>query len=140
MISNEIVQAAITAYLKADANVIAALGGSADEIREAQWQGTTFNYPAVRVQLQTQIPEGELLCDIGRIPIAILCYSESNSSMQADQIAGIINTALNGKTFTQITSLGSVRFAMFRSQGLISAVREDIRTWRSEATFDVLVE
>ena len=58
MISNDLVQAAIVAKLKADTTLVAWLTARSaeNEIRESQWQGTVFSFPAVRVELGTQEP------------------------------------------------------------------------------------
>lgn len=133
MISNEIVQAALVTTLKANILITTLLSGGADEIREDQWQGTTFTYPAIRVDLGRQVPE---ICDVSRQRINILCFSENASSKEADILAGTVNSSLDGRVFV----MGSFRFSMIASAGLIPAIRQDERTWRSEATFDLLIE
>jgi hypothetical protein len=118
--------------LKSKADIVAYLDDSG-EIKEDQWQGTTFVYPAVRVDLGTQLPIGD--CDTADITFSILCFVEDASSLNADGLAGVVNNDLHKKAFTK----NSVRFSIY-SQGLIPAIRMDERTWRSEATFHATVE
>src|SRR5512144_3108228 len=101
MISNDLIQAAIISKLLTDTALIAWLTarGVADEIREAQYQGTEFNFPCVRVQVGSQQPDGNGPCytTTGETPFTIYCYSEADSSQQSDQLAGLVDDALLGK-------------------------------------------
>lgn len=134
MIRNDELQAALVARLKANTIITPLLGSGmyADEtwerdIREDQWQGTSFAYPNIRVRLLPTSPLGDRECSQLRFSVSILAFSEAGSSMEADQIAGIINNELHGKTFTSNSIEISLRLA-----SLIPAVRSDDRTWRSE--------
>jgi hypothetical protein len=135
MIRNDQVQAAIIARLKANATIKALVvsGTFQDEtwdadIREDQWQGTTFGYPNIRVRLLPATPLGDKDCSLIRFSVSLMAFSEEGSSLEADQIAGIINNELHGKTFTS----NNIEISL-RSASLIPAVRTDTRTWRSEA-------
>lgn len=134
MIANDILQKVIVARLKADAPLVAALNGSDEEVREQQWQGRNFTYPAVRVALGTQAPRIEMTpCEWARLSFSILCLSEERSSQQTDNIAGLVNAALHNKAWT-VTADG-FRFHFIRSAGLNSAIRMSERVWRAEAFF-----
>lgn len=127
---NDLIKSAIVAYLKSQATVLAELKDT-DEIREEQWQGSTFTYPNIRVRLISNIPL-ENNCDGSTVVMSILAFSEEASSHEADRIAGIINTALcgseeKGKSFVY----QSIRFSTFPNN-LIPAIRSDKNTWRSE--------
>ena len=127
---NDLIQSAIVAYLKSQTTVLAELKDT-DEIREDQWQGSTFTYPNIRVRLISNIPL-ENNCDGSTVVMSILTFSEEASSHEADRIAGIINTALcgseeKGKSFVY----QSIRFSTFPNN-LIPAIRQDKNTWRSE--------
>lgn len=127
---NDLIQSAIVAYLKSQATILAELPDD-DEIREEQWQGSTFTYPNIRVRLISNIPL-ENNCDGSTVVMSILAFSEEASSHEADRIAGIINTALcgseeKGKSFVY----QSIRFSTFPNN-LIPAIRQDKNTWRSE--------
>jgi hypothetical protein len=54
-------------------------------------------------------------------------YSEKASSIEADQIAGIIGTTIHGKQFVA----NALNFSVI-STNVIPAFRSDERTWRSE--------
>jgi len=132
MLDNDDIQTGLVAYLKAQTTVVALLA-SGTSIKEDQWQGTTFVYPAVRVDLGPQLPKAN--CNASDVTFSILCYSEDPSSREGDELAGTVNNTLHIKAFTN----RSVRFSIY-SQVLIPAIREDDRTWRSEATFHATVE
>lgn len=131
MISFDLLQAAIVAALKADAPLVAVVG---DEIRESQWQGTDFVYPGVRVELYSGTPIGEKCVDThSLVGFTILCYSENDSSQEADQIAGLVVTALYLETLTAATFYsGLIRIS---GPGVRSARRMIERIWRSEVEF-----
>ena len=134
MIRNDQIQSALISKLKANTTItpLLASGTYADEtwerdIREDQWQGTAFGYPNVRVRLLPSSPIGDKDCSIVKFSVSFLVFSESGSSLEADQIAGIINNELHGKTFTSNSIVISLRL-----ESLIPAIRSDINTWRSE--------
>lgn len=134
MIRNDQIQTAIISRLKANTTITPLIvsgtfqDGTWDyDFREDQWQGTTFAYPNIRVKMLPTTPLGDKDCSLVRFSVSLLVFSESGSSLQADQIAGIINNELHGKTFTSNNIEISLRLA-----SLIPAVRSDTRTWRSE--------
>jgi len=131
MIGNDIVQAAIIAKMKGNGAIIAVLNSS-NEIKEAQWQGVSFLYPAVRVNIGTQSNDrGSPFCNFGYLPFSVKVFSEQESSLQADNIMGIINTQLHGSY--------AVGTAMILNQieciGLIGAIRISGQLWQSQADF-----
>ena len=92
MIANNNIQAAIITKLKADTDLVAWLTArsASNEIRESNWQGAAFTYPAVRVQTGTQQPgpdTSHCYLTTSEIPFTVLCFSESDSSQQADILA-----------------------------------------------------
>lgn len=127
--SNNEVKAGLVAKLKADATLLAELSSSAD-IKEAQWQGTEFVYPAVRVRLfANDSPNND--CEYNIVNGSIMVFSEEYSSLEADRIAGIIRTILHKKSF----SSSGVAFTGMRVTNLVPAIRQDENTWRSEVLF-----
>lgn len=133
MISNEILQKALIARMKVNTGIIAVLNG-ATEVREQQWQGRAFTYPAVRLALGTQAPRIEMeICTWSRLSFSILCLSENRSSKQSDQLAGAVNTAFHKTAWT--VAADGFRFHQVRSAGLNSAIRMSERVWRAEAFF-----
>ena len=125
MIGIDSVREALIDYLKSKATITTALGGST-EIREREWQGTEFTYPNVRVAIVRMVPQLAGECNIFDCPFVISVRSELAQSSQADNIAGIINTALHRRSFEQ----NGVRFMVWTT--LVEAIREDTRTWRAQ--------
>ena len=126
MISNNEIQEALIIELQAETTVLVELSDT-DEIREDQWQGTEFSYPAIRVKMISNKPLVASGCDQTKISVGLEVFSEDASSMQADRIAGIIQDALHDKPFSQ----GSLLIAL-RTNDLIPAMRSNVRTWKSE--------
>lgn len=136
MFRNDIIQAALVAYLKANADIIAELtagGTSADEVREDDWQGVEFKYPDIRVNIISNVSLGDN-CNASRVVVSFMVFTESSSSQQSDRIAGIINDELNNKSFTS----NNIAFSPTITN-LVPATRRDARTWMSEARFTMLV-
>lgn len=127
MLSNDEIQAAIIAKLKGNANIVAELASSA-EIKEDQYQGTGFVYPGIRVKLNSNEPlTQDENCHHTRIGLDILVFTEDDSSLESDRIAGIIHDELHSKQFT----INGIAISL-RTTNLVPAIRSDIRTWRSQ--------
>jgi len=136
---NDEVQAAIIAYLKANATILAELvdihgDPVPEEIREDQWQGENFSYPNIRVRLISNVPLLDEQCDFSTLTVSIMVFSEEASSQEADRIAGIIHGIMHQRSFEQ----NSIAFTL-RTTNLIPAVRQDIRVWRSEVLMSGIV-
>lgn len=132
MISPELIQAAIISHLKADAALVAWLTARsvANEIRESNWQGGAFSYPAVRAEAGSQLPgPAASVCYLttGEVPFTLLSFDESDSSKEADTLAGMVNAALIGKRITG-TGFNSL---VIQSDGLTHATRTAERVWRA---------
>lgn len=136
MISNNSIQAALITYLKANSSLLAKLSSSAD-IKESQWQGTDFIYPAVRIDLGTQVPEGNPLCNYSSLPITVQVFTEDASSLNCDTIAGIIGNILHGVNFHDTPN--KVTFVRLTVIGLVGAIRRDNLTWYSEVSARALI-
>ena len=132
MIPNDDVQAGLITKLKADTDLTAYLTGQSatDEIRENQWQGVDFTYPAVRVDLTEQTEAGNPPC-LSDLVFSVHCFGEGNSSLEADHVAGLVMQALLRKAFvgTGFTS------GIIANDSLVGAVRQAERVWRSTALF-----
>ena len=128
MIRNDEVQAEWVRTAKANANILAQLNDN-NEIREDQWQGAGFSYPAIRVNQIVLSPIKDH-CDKWEFRTSFEVYSEEASSQQADRIAGIIGGEYHNTAYTS----NGIRFyrVLVAPNGLLSAIREDDRTWRSE--------
>lgn len=117
----------LVAKLKSKTNLTTRLkDDDADNIKEAQWQGTDSDagYPGVRVKINSITPFAD--CNKSEFGASIYAFSEEASSKEADEIAGIILTILHRKGFT------STGIAFYTRATLIPAIRQDERTWRSE--------
>jgi hypothetical protein len=119
------------AFLKGKATITAYV--PAVEIREAEWQGTTFTYPNIRVRILRNVPLGRTGC-MQEVDIGIQVFSEKDSSLQADEIAGIIANELNDKQFTS----NSIAFATIVTNNL-EAIRVSTTTWRSEVLLNATI-
>lgn len=136
MISNNSIQAALITYLKANTVLLAKLSSSAD-IKENQWQGTDFIYPAVRVDLGTQVPDGNPQCNYATLPITVQVFTEDASSLNCDAIAGVVGAILHGANFSNSTY--KVTFMRLTVIGLVGAIRRDNLTWYSEVNARALI-
>ena len=127
MLRNDQIQAALIAKLKANTTIVAELASSAD-IKEDQYQGTEFNYPGVRVQLNSNEPlTQDANCQHTRIGLSLLIFTEDDSSLEADRIAGIIHNELHAQQYT----INGIAISL-HTTNLIPAIRSDVRTWRSQ--------
>jgi hypothetical protein len=126
----ETAQAAVLAYLKSIPALITALGTpGAVSIKEWFWQGESFVYPAIRLQMGVARAEGEPDCGRWLQPFYVLCLSEQKSSKEASKLASIIGAYLHGK---QPGTLNGIHFTRFYVDQLIPPIRQDELTWRSE--------
>ena len=135
MISNALLQKSLIAKLKADTALVALLSSSDVEIREQQWQGRAFTYPAVRVNLLQQLPMFIIdPCQWFSLTFSVFTLSEDRSSFEADNIASAVNDVLHESAWSE--AIDGYRFHKCRSIGLNSAIRLSERIWRAEAFFN----
>ncbi len=131
MIHNDRIQAALLARAKANTNILAKLVDT-DELREDQWQGREFSYPAIRIR----IIRNEPIIDCNQtVEFSFQTFSEQSSSKQADDICGTINDEFHDKSFSR----NSIRFTGVICQNLSPAMRVDERTWRAETFFEARI-
>lgn len=124
------IQAALIANLKSRATLVAMLANN-KQIKELQWQGTEFVYPAVRVSLDLMPAVNRCL---DRADIVIDIFSEQKSSDQASTIAGEIQTLYHGHPFEQ----GGVKFPIVIVTKVDAPVR-DVFAWNSKVRIKVRV-
>lgn len=124
MISLSAVQAAFIATLKADAVVLALLSDT-KEIRENQWQGKDFIYPAIRVDMQTAVPIAGTNCEAEMVELDIQFYTEDTFSKNCDDGCAVIATKYHAKSF----SSGGVKFGGMIVTVVTAARRTDQQTW-----------
>lgn len=135
MKSDELIQADLITKLKSLSSVTAITG--VNEIKELQWQGDSFTYPNVRLDLESneyEFDEQER-CNLWRVEFSIYIFSQERSSKQCSTIKGLIENSLTGLGFTGVNA----KYSRLRLIDNIPAVREDERTWRSQLRYSTLV-
>lgn len=137
MISNDLIQAALITTLKADTALVDWLTArnAANEIRENEWQGAAFVYPAVRVEIGPQLPITNGVCHTtqSELTFSIISLSEQDSSQQATTLAGLVNAALFAK---RISGTGFASL-LIDSDGMPGATRTIERVWQVIAPYRV---
>lgn len=123
----DLLQSALIAYLKTKTEVTTLLVRDDAEIREDQWQGRDFVYPAIRFNNISLRPDFSGNCNLYNLEVSWLVYSEEPSSWEADKIAGIISLVLHNKQIVYENISIYLRTLEVRS-----ANRKDERTWQSE--------
>ena len=128
MISPELIQAGVISKLKADTSLVAWLTdrSAANEIRENQWQGRSFVYPAVRVDLLVQTEPGNPPC-FSQTLFNVFAFAEGDSSKESAILAGLINSALLRKKFSG-TGFSS---GLVISLGSVPPIRTGERLWQA---------
>ncbi len=128
MISNELVQAGIIVKLKADSALTTWLTdrSAGAEIRENQWQGRQFVYPAIRVDLVNQAENGNPPC-FSQASFNVFSITEGDSSKDAGILAGLVDSALIRKKFSG-TGFNS---GLTTSLGATGPIRTAERTWQA---------
>ena len=135
MISPEDLQSALLALLKANANLVTAVGA---EIREENWQGTNFVYPCVRLKTLMQYARGNGTCRLDESTLSFQAhvYSEQDSSYECSTIIGLVYVAVAGKRLHTPTVFRSLEI---NPRGVLSPYREPTRIWSANAFFDTVV-
>jgi hypothetical protein len=133
MLNTNDIQEAIIKYLKADATLVAMLKSSG-EIKEDNWQGVAFSYPAVRVDIRNQLAPNASgnSCGFSLVQFSVLCYSEQKSSKESNDIGWRVLQLFQDKSF----SYDGLLFTKVRSNGLIPAARKDDKTWVTEVNLE----
>jgi len=132
LLGDEVIQAAIVEKLKS----LAPFGlVQSMEVRELSWQGDTFTYPNIRVDLESNewVFDEQERCNLQYVTFSIYIFSEQRSSKECSQIKTLIINALVGMGFTSVTQ--QVKFSRLRMVDNVPAIREDANTWRSQVQF-----
>lgn len=135
MIAPDTVQAAIITLLKADAALVASLTAAA-RIKEADWRGTTFEYPACRVDVADMRPTGNGSCTEQRLGVtgSIIIYSKQESSLEAAKLLGLVENAIQQK---HLSGAGMGSQIMRPIQTILPYRDNDI--WRGDVVFATTV-
>lgn len=130
--TEESIQVAFIANLKADSNLYPYFGTSGTEIREAQWQGADFGYPALRVYVDV-LPSLNG-CGTDTAYVCLEVYSEEKSSKEAKEIAGYLVSKYHKRRFKS----SGLDFPMVRVTRTDHADRT-IYAWHCKVNLEVLV-
>lgn len=127
------VQSAIISYLKGQTSITSQLTGvSGTEVREYQWQGADFVYPALRVYVDLKPSING--CGPDTAMVCIEAHSEQKSSLQCQQLTGSLTLLLHKKRF----KAGVLDFPMVRVTDTTRPERT-IFGWMSKVNVTVLV-
>jgi len=131
MLSPELIQAAVISLLKADAPLVAKLT-AADRIKEAEWRGTGFEYPAVRVAVTSDSPWGTGQCAEANLALAgrLIVLSKDDSSAECLQVMALVRNAIQGR---RLAGVGLTSMQL-RPEMTSYPAREDT-IWRGEIVF-----
>jgi hypothetical protein len=111
------IQSALIAYYKSQPSITSLLlGPTGTAIKESQWQGTSFEYPAIRVYVDV-FPSVNG-CGPDRAEICTEVFSAQKSSRESKLISATIVKLLHKKIFTS----NGFKFIMMRV----------VKEWRSE--------
>jgi len=137
MISDELIQADLLTKLKTISSVTSLLPSGTYSIKELQWQGESFSYPNVRLDLEdnSYYFDEQEKCALQQIEFTIYVFSEERSSKQCSTIKGLLENALTGLGFSGTNS----KFSRLRLLDNVTAFREDERTWRSQLKYQTRV-
>src|SRR5581483_4320457 len=91
------IKSAMIAYIKSLPSVVSLLNNDPTRIKEAEWQGTDFSYPAIRVGVDLQPSING--CGLDTADWTIEAFSEQKSSLEADTITGTLASLLHKKPF-----------------------------------------
>lgn len=91
------VQIALLAYLKAQTSLTSLLANSG-QIKETQWQGEDFSYPAIRTG--NDILPSQDGCSPDGVEGTVYIFSEQKSSKQCSLVAAEVSRILHRLSFT----------------------------------------
>ncbi len=133
MTSDEFLQADIITKLKSISTVVALLPEGTKGIKELQWQGDDFQYPAVRLDIEDsgyEYDEQEQ-CGLYFVEFSVYSFSEERTSKQCSQIKGLLESYLTGRGWTGTYA----KYNRLRLVENIPAIRESERLWRSQLRY-----
>lgn len=132
------VKAAIIGHLKADTALAAELEkqneGASAEIREHQWAGRTFQYPALRVDLLPQDEIGNPPCYSSQ-PFNVYIYTEDDSSFNCGELLGLVDAALIRKNI----NANAFHTGIIESVSSVPPNRQTERVWRAAGQYTTML-
>ena len=138
IIPNSDVQAGFILKLKNDAPLVTSLtvadGEGEKGIKEDQFQGDTFKYPAVRVDIQRQEPKNQVSpCILSSLFLTVRVYAEGTSSKPCDDITALVVKALHKQDVLNSPATFKIPEVLYNS--MLGAIRTDDRLWMGVAIF-----
>jgi len=133
LIADEKIQADLITKLKTITAVTNLLGDGVNGVKELEWQGDTFTYPLVRLDLEQNdyVFVEQERCQLYVIEFSLYIKSEQRSSKQCSQIKSLLESNLTGigwhGTYANYTRL--------RLMDSVLAVRESELVWRSQLKY-----
>jgi hypothetical protein len=137
MIPNQEIQAALITFFKSKPTLTSLLINSKNgsiEIREREWQGTSFTYPNIRIEIVRNDADKANYCEKSDVDVYIYVCSELPSSEECDRIAGIVSNLIDKLQF----SSGSIRFVRNKITGITTADRRE-GTWQTRVKLNSIV-
>jgi len=132
MPDNETIQASWITFLKSKSALTDLLtNGGANEIRESQWQGDEFQYPAVRISLE-YMPS--VIDCFDSVDVIIEVFSEQKSSKEAAHIAATLKNLLHNQQIND----GTTNSWHIHVEKVNRPIR-DIYAWKSTLEINALV-
>lgn len=126
MISNDLVKAALIA--RVDTTPAIQTYFPSGTISEYNFQGTDWNYPCARLQLDPQIDAVSGNKCPSTVEFSWYIFSEKQTSKEADQIAGVFVAVFRDLSFTR----NGIKFSGTQILENIPAIKQDVRTWRAQ--------
>ena len=124
------VKQALISRLKAATTVTTQLTNGATEVRELEWQGTTFKYPCVRVRVeefQRHTPGAD--CKLFDATAVVVVFADDATSLKADLIATAVNDILDTKSFNDVPT--STKFIGIKTKQIGAAWNMEGGSWQS---------
>ena len=103
---------------------MALLNNESYRVKEAEWQGTDFAYPGIRIGVDLRPSING--CGPDTADINIEAFSEKKSSLEADTITGTLAVLLHKKPFTS----DNIRFSTVVVKEVLKA-EASIYGWKS---------
>lgn len=140
ILRTDLIKGALIAYLKTVSAITSKLieyGSTALEIRESQWKGTEFDYPAIRFRMIRNNPDnGD--CSKSDISFSWMVYTEDQSSATCDEISGIIAAYFQTRQFSVVFQGSTYHFSC-GGVSIIPAVGLGVSVWKSEVVVEGFV-
>jgi len=127
MITIDEVQIGLIEYLKSKTTLTTLLTTS-EHIKETQWQGTEFTYPAVRTG--NDILPSIDGCSPDTVEGVVYCLSEQKSSKQCSTIAAEVSRLLHRVSFTSSNGVKFIRIWVTRVT--YPTQTEETTIWQSQ--------